>query len=240
MINLILIRHGQSQWNLENRFTGWYDAELTEKGIEEAKKAGLLIKELGLSFNFGFSSFQQRAIKTLENILLTSELQIPNIIKAWQLNERHYGALQGLNKSETAKKHGDKQVMIWRRSYDTPPPPQDKNDPNHPLNLDIYKNIDSKLIPDSESLKDTYNRTIPYYLDNIEPLLKKSENIIISAHGNSLRALCKKIFEISDAMIVELEIPTGNPIHVVFDNKLNILDYKYLDSTRAKKFIIKK
>ncbi len=240
MINLILIRHGQSQWNLENRFTGWYDAELTEKGIEEAKKAGLLIKELGLSFNFGFSSFQQRAIKTLENILLTSELKIPNIIKAWQLNERHYGALQGLNKSETAKKHGDKQVMIWRRSYDTPPPPQDKSDPNHPLNLDIYKNIDSKLIPDSESLKDTYNRTIPYYLDNIEPLLKKSENIIVSAHGNSLRALCKKIFEISDARIVELEIPTGNPIHVVFDNKLNILDYKYLDSTRAKKFIIKK
>ena len=240
MINLILIRHGQSQWNLENRFTGWYDAELTEKGIEEAKKAGLLIKELGLSFNFGFSSFQQRAIKTLENIVLTSELKIPNIIKAWQLNERHYGALQGLNKSETAKKHGDKQVMIWRRSYDTPPPPQNKNDPNHPLNLDIYKNIDSKLIPDSESLKDTYNRTIPYYLDNIEPLLKKSENIIISAHGNSLRALCKKIFEISDAMIVKLEIPTGNPIHVVFDNKLNILDYKYLDSTRAKNFIIKK
>ena len=240
MINLILIRHGQSQWNLENRFTGWYDAELTEKGIEEAKKAGLLIKELGLSFNFCFSSFQQRAIKTLENILLTSELQIPNIIKAWQLNERHYGALQGLNKSETAKKHGDKQVMIWRRSYDTPPPPQDKNDPNHPSNLDIYKNIDSKLIPDSESLKDTYNRTIPYYLDNIEPLLKKSENIIISAHGNSLRALCKKIFEISNARIVELEIPTGNPIHVVFDNKLNILDYKYLDSTRAKNFIIKK
>ena len=240
MINLILIRHGQSQWNLENRFTGWYDAELTEKGIEEAKKAGLLIKELGLSFNFGFSSFQQRAIKTLENIVLTSELKIPSIIKAWQLNERHYGALQGLNKSETAKKHGDKQVMIWRRSYDTPPPPQDKNDPNHPLNLDIYKNIDSKLIPDSESLKDTYNRTIPYYLDNIEPLLKKSENIIISAHGNSLRALCKKIFEISDAMIVELEIPTGNPIHVVFDNKLNILDYKYLDNTRAKNFIIKK
>lgn len=240
MINLILIRHGQSQWNLENRFTGWYDADLTKKGLEEADKAGLLIKELGLKFNYGFTSFQTRAIKTFETILKSSEINISHVTKAWQLNERHYGGLQGLNKEETAKKHGKEQVMIWRRSYDTPPPPQDKNDPNHPSNLDIYKNIDSKLIPDSESLKDTYNRTIPYYLDNIEPLLKKSENIIISAHGNSLRALCKKIFEISDAMIVELEIPTGNPIHVVFDNKLNILDYKYLDSTRAKKFIIKK
>ena len=240
MINLILIRHGQSQWNLENRFTGWYDADLTQKGIEEAKKAGLLIKELGLKFNYGFTSFQTRAIKTFNTILKTSEINIPNITKAWQLNERHYGGLQGLNKEETAKKHGLEQVMIWRRSYDIPPPPQDRKDPEHPVNSEIYKEIDPNLIPDSESLKDTYNRTVPYYLENIEPLLKKSENILISAHGNSLRALCKKIFEISDEMIVKLEIPTGNPIQIQFDQDLNLKEYKYLDNTRAKEFIVKK
>ena len=240
MINLILIRHGQSQWNLENRFTGWYDADLTQKGIEEAKKAGLLIKELGLKFNYGFTSFQTRAIKTFDTILKTSEINIPNITKAWQLNERHYGGLQGLNKEETAKKHGQEQVMIWRRSYDIPPPPQNRKDPEHPVNSEIYKEIDPNLIPDSESLKDTYTRTVPYYLENIEPLLKKSENILISAHGNSLRALCKKIFEISDEMIVKLEIPTGNPIQIQFDQDLSLKEYKYLDSTRAKEFIVKK
>ncbi len=240
MINLILIRHGQSQWNLENRFTGWYDAELTKQGIEEAKKAGILIKELGISFNYGFTSFQTRAIKTFETILECSGIKIPNVTKAWQLNERHYGGLQGLNKEETANKHGKEQVMIWRRSYDIPPPPQDRNDPAHPVNSQIYKNINPKLIPDTESLKDTFDRTVPYYQKNIEPLLRKSENILISAHGNSLRALCKKIFVISDEMIVKLEIPTGNPIQIQFDNNLNLLNYRYLDDARAKEFIIKK
>ena len=240
MINLILIRHGQSQWNLENRFTGWYDADLTKKGLEEADKAGLLIKELGLKFNYGFTSFQTRAIKTFETILKSSEINIPHVTKAWQLNERHYGGLQGLNKEETAKKHGKEQVMIWRRSYDIPPPLQDRSDPAHPVNSEIYEGIDPNLIPDSESLKDTYNRTVPYYLENIEPLLKKSENILISAHGNSLRALCKKIFEISDEMIVKLEIPTGNPIQIQFDQNLNLKEYRYLDKARAKEFIVKK
>ena len=240
MINLILIRHGQSQWNLENRFTGWYDADLTKKGLEEADKAGLLIKELGLKFNYGFTSFQTRAIKTFETILKSSEINIPHVTKAWQLNERHYGGLQGLNKEETAKKHGKEQVMIWRRSYDIPPPPQDRSDPTHPVNSKIYKDIDPNLIPDSESLKDTYNRTVPYYLENIEPLLKKSENVLISAHGNSLRALCKKIFEISDEMIVKLEIPTGNPIQIQFDQNLDLKEYRYLDKVRAKEFIVKK
>ncbi|MDA7564728.1 2,3-diphosphoglycerate-dependent phosphoglycerate mutase, partial [Pelagibacteraceae bacterium] len=213
MINLILIRHGQSQWNLENRFTGWYDADLTSKGIEEAKKAGLLIKNTGIQFNYAFTSFQKRAIKTLDNVIETSNLKISKIEKAWQLNERHYGGLQGLNKEETAKKHGEEQVMIWRRSYDTPPPPLDRTHPDHPVNSEIYKSIDPTLIPDTESLKDTYDRTVPYFEKNIEPLIKKGENILISAHGNSLRALCKKIFEISDDMIIKLEIPTGNPIH---------------------------
>ncbi len=240
MINLILVRHGQSQWNLENRFTGWYDSDLTDKGIEEAKKAGELIKSLNLKFEYGFTSFQKRAIRTFETIIQTSNLNIPNITKAWQLNERHYGGLQGLNKEETAKKHGIEQVMIWRRSYDTPPPPLDRNNPDHPVNSDVYKSIDSKLIPDTESLKDTYNRTVPYYLENIEPLLKNKKNILISAHGNSLRALCKKIFNISDEQIVKLEIPTGNPIQIEFDELLKIQTYKYLDATRAKEFIINK
>ena len=240
MINLILIRHGQSQWNLENRFTGWYDAELTEKGLIEAQKAGLLIKNLGLKFNYGFTSYQTRAIKTFETILKTSDIKSLNITKAWQLNERHYGSLQGLNKDETAKKHGIEQVMIWRRSYNTPPPPQNRDDPEHPVNSKLYSDIDPQLIPDSESLEDTYNRTVPYYNKNIEPLLKKSENVLISAHGNSLRALCKKIFQISDDMIVKLEIPTGNPIHIQFEKDLQLKNYKYLDKARAKQFIVKK
>ena len=240
MINLILVRHGQSQWNLENRFTGWYDAELTEKGLIEAQKAGLLIKNLGLKFNYGFTSYQTRAIKTFETILKTSGIKSLNITKAWQLNERHYGSLQGLNKDETAKKHGIEQVMIWRRSYNTPPPPQNRDDPEHPVNSKLYSDIDPELIPDSESLEDTYNRTVPYYNKNIEPLLKKTENVLISAHGNSLRALCKKIFEISDDMIVKLEIPTGNPIHIQFEKNLQLKNYKYLDKARAKEFIVKK
>ena len=240
MINLILIRHGQSQWNLENRFTGWYDADLTDQGISEAKQSGLLIKSLNINFNYSFTSFRKRAIKTLETALNSSELEIPNITKAWQLNERHYGGLQGLNKDETAKKHGIEQVMIWRRSYNIPPPPLDRNDPNHPVNSEIYKAIDPELIPDAESLEDTYNRTVPYYLKNIEPLLKKGENILISAHGNSLRALCKKIFNISDEMITKLEIPTGNPIQILLDQELNVISYKYLDHSRAKEFIVNK
>ena len=240
MINLILVRHGQSQWNLENRFTGWYDAELTEKGLIEAQKAGLLIKNLGLKINYGFTSYQTRAIKTFETILKTSGIKSLNITKAWQLNERHYGSLQGLNKDETAKKHGIEQVMIWRRSYNTPPPPQNRDDPEHPVNSKLYSDIDPELIPDSESLEDTYNRTVPYYNKNIEPLLKKTENVLISAHGNSLRALCKKIFQISDDMIVKLEIPTGNPIHIQFEKNLQLKNYRYLDKARAKEFIVKK
>jgi 2,3-bisphosphoglycerate-dependent phosphoglycerate mutase len=169
MINLILIRHGQSQWNLENRFTGWYDADLTSKGIEEAKKAGLLIKNTGIQFNYAFTSFQKRAIKTLDNVIETSNLKISKIEKAWQLNERHYGGLQGLNKEETAKKHGEEQVMIWRRSYDTPPPPLDRTHPDHPVNSEIYKSIDPTLIPDTESLKDTYDRTVPYLKKILNP-----------------------------------------------------------------------
>ena len=238
MYNLILVRHGQSQWNLENRFTGWYDAELTKQGIEEAQQAGFLIKNLNINFNFAFTSFQKRAILTLEEINKKLDLSIKNIFKAWELNERHYGALQGLNKEETANKHGEQQVKIWRRSYDIPPPPMDKNNPDHPVHYPIYKNINKNLIPDSESLKDTFKRVIPYYEKNILPVLKKEKNVIISAHGNSLRSLCKKIFNITDSSIIELEIPTGNPIHITFKDDMNLSKYLYLDQKRAKKILI--
>ena len=240
MTNLILVRHGQSQWNLENRFTGWYDAELTELGKLEAKKAGQLINKLNLDFLFGFTSFQKRAINTLNILLKESTIKIPTIKKAWQLNERHYGGLQGLNKSETAEKHGKEQVRIWRRSYDVRPPSQDREDPNHPVNSTVYKDIDQDLIPDCESLKDTYNRTIPYYEKEIIPKLLEKNNILISAHGNSLRALCKKVFNISDNMITRLEIPTGNPIHIKFNNNLQVIESKYLDQDRAKEIFFNK
>ena len=237
MTTLILIRHGQSQWNLENRFTGWYDAELTELGQMEARKAGELIQKLNLNFSYAFTSFQKRAINTLNILLKQSKINTPQIIKAWQLNERHYGGLQGLNKLETEEKHGKEQVMIWRRSYDTRPPLLDRSDPNHPINNEIYKSIDPNCIPDAESLKDTYNRTIPYYENEIAPKLLEN-NILISAHGNSLRALCKKIFHISDKMIIKLEIPTGNPMQIKLNENLEVVKAEYLDSTRAKEIIL--
>ena len=237
MTSLILIRHGQSQWNLENRFTGWYDAELTELGQKEAKKAGELIQKLNLNFAYAFTSFQKRAINTLNILLKESKINVPTIVKAWQLNERHYGGLQGLNKSETEQKHGKEQVMIWRRSYDTRPPLLDRSDPNHPVNNDIYKSIDPNVIPDGESLKDTYNRSVPYFDKEIAPKLLK-DNILISAHGNSLRALCKKLFNISDAMIIKLEIPTGNPMQITLNSSLEVMRAEYLDSARAKEIIL--
>lgn len=236
MANLILIRHGQSQWNLENRFTGWYDAELTEQGKLEAQKSGQLIKQLGISFEKSFTSFQKRAFNTLEIALNEMGCKDLPIVRAWQLNERHYGSLQGLNKEETAAKHGKEQVLIWRRSYKIPPPRLDKNNPNHPIHNKIYKDIDPKLIPDTESLLDTYNRAVPYYKREIETMLESEKNILVSAHGNSLRAICKKIFNISDEMITKLEIPTGNPILIKTKN-LKLETFKYLDESRAKEII---
>lgn len=236
MANLILVRHGQSQWNLENRFTGWYDAELTEQGKKEAKKSGELIKKLNIIFDLAFTSFQKRAINTLDIILKEISQKNLNTIRAWQLNERHYGGLQGLNKAETEKKHGKEQVLAWRRSYTTSPPKLDKNNPAHPIHNQIYKEIDPALIPDTESLLDTYNRAVPFYIKEIEILLKQEKNILVSAHGNSLRALCKKIFNISDDMITKLEIPTGNPILIKM-NKLKLESFEYLDQSRAKEII---
>ena len=237
---LILVRHGQSIWNLKKRFTGWVDVELTAQGKLEACKSGELIKKLDLKIHNFFCSYQKRAINTLELILNTIQIKPDLITKAWELNERHYGELTGLNKDEMKNVYGEKKIHMFRRAWNMSPAPLNKNNPYHPLNIEIYKNIPKEKIPDSESLKNTYDRVIPYYLKNIEPLIQNEKNILISAHGNSIRALCKKLFNISNNKISKLEIPTGNPMKISFDNNLNIKDYKYLNKDRAKKIIFNK
>ncbi|WP_442681339.1 2,3-diphosphoglycerate-dependent phosphoglycerate mutase [Sphingomonas sp. ASY06-1R] len=225
MPTLVLIRHGQSSWNLENRFTGWWDVNLTELGIEEARAAGTLLAEKGLDFDLCFTSLQTRAIKTL-NIALEAmgRLWLP-VEKDWRLNERHYGGLTGLNKAETAALHGDDQVKVWRRSFDIPPPVQDKGS-EYDLSADRrYAGID---IPNTESLKDTIARVLPYWESRIAPELKAGKRIVISAHGNSLRALVKHLSHISDDDIASLEIPTGQPIVYELDEDLTVLDRYYL------------
>jgi 2,3-bisphosphoglycerate-dependent phosphoglycerate mutase len=225
MPTLVLIRHGQSSWNLENRFTGWWDVNLTELGIEEARAAGTLLAEKGLDFDLCFTSLQTRAIKTL-NIALEAmgRLWLP-VEKDWRLNERHYGGLTGLNKAETAALHGDDQVKVWRRSFDIPPPVQDKGS-EYDLSADRrYAGID---IPNTESLKDTIARVLPYWESRIAPELKAGKRIVISAHGNSLRALVKHLSHISDDDIASLEIPTGQPIVYELDENLTALDRYYL------------
>ena len=235
MSHLILVRHGQSEWNLENRFTGWVDVDLAPKGKLEACKAGELIKELNININHTFTSFQKRAIDTLKLILNTMRIKDDNIIKAWELNERHYGSLTGLNKDDMKKKLGEDKVQIFRRSWDIPPEPLRKNNPYHPLNIEIYKDIPKEQIPDTESLKNTYERVIPYFKKNIKDKIK--DNVIVSAHGNSIRSLCKFLFDIDEKSISKLEIPTGNPLVLKFDNNANLLEAKYLDQERAKNLI---
>ena len=224
MPKLILIRHGQSQWNLENRFTGWWDVDVTEKGAAEALAAGALMKAKGIAPDAAFTSVQTRAIKTL-NLALEAmgSLWVP-VTKNWQLNERHYGGLTGLDKAATAAKHGDDQVKIWRRSFDIPPPPLDAGSPYDLSSDPRYVGID---IPASESLKDTINRVLPYWDSAIVPDLQAGKTVLISAHGNSLRALVKHLSGISDADISCLEIPTGQPIVYELDDNLNG-DYYYL------------
>ena len=237
MNNLILIRHGQSIWNLERRFTGWADVDLTDQGRSEAKYAGQLINQLNIEFDIYFTSVQMRAIDTLEIILDVLGKKNSKIEKAYQLCERHYGELTSLNKDEMMKKHGKKQVHIWRRSFDVPPPPMEKTHPHHPSRIKAYATIPPDKIPSSESLKNTFERVMPYYEENIRPLLSSNKNILISAHGNSLRALCKKLLNISDKKIIDFEIPTGNPLLIVFDKSLEVTQYKYLDAKRAKNIL---
>tara|TARA_Y100001970_G_scaffold292649_1_gene434840 strand:+ start:2427 stop:3146 length:720 start_codon:yes stop_codon:yes gene_type:complete len=238
MSHLILVRHGQSEWNSQNRFTGWVDIDLAAQGKLEAVKSGELIRESKISFHFFYTSFQIRAINTLKLILNTLRIKDAKITKAWQLNERHYGALTGLNKEEMKKKIGEKKVLEFRRSWNISPEPLNRNNPYHPINIEVYNDIPRNKIPDTESLEDTYNRTVPYFEKNIYPLLKKKNNILISAHGNSLRSLCKFLFEIDNKKISKLEIPTGNPLMINFDEDLKVKNVKYLDDKRKKDLIV--
>ena len=228
MFKFVIIRHGLSEWS--NRFTGWTDIDLAPSGIEETKKYGLKLKELGFTFDLGFTSYLKRGIRTLEIVLDSMGLsQIP-VIKAWQLNERHYGALQGLNKPETVAKYGEEQVDIWRRSYDIPPPPLEKTDSRHPINNPVYKDIDPSLLPSSECLKDTYNRSIPYFQKMIEPEIKKGKKIILSGHHNSLRAIIKYLDNISNVDIVNLNVPYCIPLVYEFDENIKPIKHYYLAS----------
>jgi 2,3-bisphosphoglycerate-dependent phosphoglycerate mutase len=235
MSYLILIRHGQSTWNLEKRFTGWVDVDLTENGILEAKKSGDLIKNRNIKIKYYYSSLQLRAINTLK-LIQKSLNDKKNFTKVWQLNERHYGALTGLNKIEIAKKLGDEKIHQFRRSWDLRPDPLNKQSPFHPSNIDTYKNVPTKNIPDTESLKDTFERVTNYYKSKIKNNLSNG-NILISAHGNSIRALCKYLFQIDEIQISNLEIPTGNPLLINIDEDENIKSCKYLDQDRAKDLV---
>ena len=234
MARLALIRHGQSQWNLENRFTGWVDVDLTERGRAEAKKAGDLLKASGVEFSACFTSVQKRAIRTLWIALDDMDRMWLPVTRAWQLNERHYGGLTGLNKAETAEKHGEDQVKIWRRSYDIPPPPLEKGSEFDLSNDPRYKLYGCE-VPATESLKLTLDRVQPYFEKEIAPRLKAGESLMIAAHGNSLRALVKILFNVSDDEIVHVEIPTGNPLLLDLDNGLKPTSAKYLDEERATK-----
>ena len=234
MTTLVLIRHGQSQWNKENRFTGWYDVGLTAQGTKEAKKAGTLLKKEGIAFDVAFTSFQKRAIKTLWLTLEgIDQMHIPET-KAWQLNERHYGGLTGLNKDETREKHGAEQVHIWRRSFDVPPPQIDQTDDYHPANDPKYAGIDPAVLPGGESLKMTTERVLPYFNGQIRPFLEAGSNVLISAHGNSLRALMKDLFAVADDDIPGFEFPTGNPLLLELGKGQAVQSARYLDTKRAK------
>ena len=223
MIKLVLVRHGESIWNLENKFTGWTDVDLSENGIKEAHNAGKLLKENGYTFDVAYTSVLKRANHTLDIILEELGLDIP-INYSWRLNERHYGALQGLNKDETRKKYGDEQVHIWRRSYDVTPPDLDSNDERYLEMLEKY----TEYVPHTECLKDTVERVIPYWNDTIAKSLKDNKKVIIVAHGNSLRGLIKYLDNISDSDIINLEIPTGSPIVYELDDNLKPIKHYYL------------
>jgi 2,3-bisphosphoglycerate-dependent phosphoglycerate mutase len=227
-IKLVLLRHGESTWNKENKFTGWTDVDLSEKGMAEAKDAGDTLKKEGYVFDVAFTSVLKRAIRTLWFALDGMDLMWIPIYNSWRLNERHYGALQGLNKSETAEKFGEEQVLIWRRSYDIPPMALKKNDPRYPGNDPRYVALSEKDIPLTESLKETVARVVPYWKETISPILKSGKKVIIVAHGNSLRALVKYLDNISEEEIIKLNIPTGIPLVYELTNDLKPLKHYYL------------
>jgi 2,3-bisphosphoglycerate-dependent phosphoglycerate mutase len=233
MYKIVLLRHGESEWNLANRFTGWTDVGLTEKGISEAREAGKLMREAGLTFDFAYTSVLKRAIKTLFLALEEMDaLWIP-VHKDYRLNERHYGALQGLNKAETAEKYGDEQVLQWRRSYDIPPPELTSDDERYPGNDPRYADLNESELPLTESLKLTYERLLPYWNETLVPAIKSGEKVIIAAHGNSLRAIVKHLDDMDEASIVKLNIPTGVPLVYELDANLKPLKKYYLGDAEA-------
>tara|TARA_B100001093_G_scaffold500760_1_gene551618 strand:+ start:807 stop:1520 length:714 start_codon:yes stop_codon:yes gene_type:complete len=233
---LILVRHGQSTWNLEKRFTGWVDVDLTEQGKIEAENAGLLIKNQNINIDLYYSSFQLRANNTLKIIQKILNAK-KDFVRAWQLNERHYGELTGLNKIETAKKIGEDKVFEFRRSWDIKPGKLSRESSYHPLNIETYEKIPKELIPDTESLKDTYIRVLEYFKKKIQPELL-NKNVLITAHGNSIRSLCKYLLNLDNNQITGLEIPTGNPLVIKLDANLKINECKYLDRERSKNLLV--
>jgi 2,3-bisphosphoglycerate-dependent phosphoglycerate mutase len=233
MYKLVLVRHGQSTWNLENRFTGWTDVGLTDQGRAEAVSAGDLLKEGGYIFDIAYTSVLRRAIQTLWIVLQEMELEWLPVVNAWQLNERHYGALQGLNKSETAKKFGEAQVKIWRRSYDVPPPALELDDRRHPRFDPRYANLTPAQLPATESLKITLERVMPFWHSTLAPTIKAGKRLLVVAHGNSLRAMVKYLDSISDAEIPELNIPTGIPLVYELDDNLKPIKHYYLGDADA-------
>lgn len=228
MKQLVIVRHGQSEWNLKNLFTGWVDVDLSEKGIEEADNAGKVLKEAGFDFDYCFTSYQKRAIHTLQHILRAMDREWLPVEKSYKLNERHYGGLQGLNKAETADKYGAEQVKLWRRSFDVRPPELDEDSKYNARHWAQYRNVPQDEIPMHESLADTIKRTVPYFEEKIKPVIMSGKRVIIAAHGNSLRSLVKSFENISDADIVHVEIPTGIPLVYEFDDDFNFIRKYYV------------
>jgi len=233
MYTLVLMRHGESQWNLENRFTGWTDVDLTEVGRQQAQQAGVLLKEKGFTFDIAFSSVLKRAIRTLWTTLDAMDLMYIPIHNNWRLNERHYGNLQGLNKAETAAKFGDEQVLVWRRAYAIAPEPLSFNDPRHPRFDVRYSRLTPEQLPATECLQDTVTRVLPFWNETIAPSIRAGRKVLIAAHGNSLRALIKHLDQISDEDIVELNIPTGQPLVYNLDENLKPISRAYLADPAA-------
>ena len=233
MFTLVLLRHGESTWNKENRFTGWTDVDLSDRGRQEAEEAGRLLKDGGYVFDLAYTSVLKRAIRTLWIALDVTDLMWIPVTNSWRLNERHYGALQGLNKAETAARHGEAQTKIWRRSYDIPPPPLAPDDPRHPSRDPRYRNLRPEELPLTESLKDTVARFLPFWHDTIAPSIASGQRVLIAAHGNSLRALVKYLDHVSDTDIVELNIPTGIPLVYELDDSLHSRRHFYLGDPKA-------
>lgn len=232
MYKLVLMRHGESQWNLENRFTGWTDVDLTENGREQARQAGQLLRQEGFDFDLAYTSLLKRAIRTLWIVLDELDRMYLPITPTWRLNERHYGALQGLNKAETAAQYGDEQVLVWRRAYAIPPNPLDNDDPRHPRFDQRYACLDAAALPNTECLKDTVDRVVPYWNESIAPAIKAGKRVLIAAHGNSLRALIRHLDNVSDDEIVNLNIPTGQPLVYELDADLKPIRHYYLGNAQ--------